>query len=76
LDDNHELLEFIALAEGNPFKDNIDPDEIDCMFPDFGFDNKLTFLEDFGPVCVLTDTDGNSRAISKNWKFFMDTCSQ
>ena len=43
------LAEFLAKAEAGEELTScakmIDPDELDYNFPDFGFDNELTFIE-------------------------------
>ena len=60
------LAEFLAKAEAGEELTSgakmIDPDELEYNFPDFGFDNELTFIE-FEP---------NGAGTSNYWKFFGD----
>ena len=39
------LAEFLAKAEGDPFAEQMEPEEMEYNFPDFGFNNELTFIE-------------------------------
>ena len=58
------LAEFLARAEGDPFANmtQIEPEEMEYNFPDFGFDNELTFV----------DSDQSVGGYSVYWKFFGD----
>ena len=58
---NQKYGEFVARREQDPFGGvPIQPENVEYMYPDFGFDNDMTFLDD-----ITTN-------YSSPWRFFMD----
>ena len=58
------LAEFLAKADGDPFANQtqIEPEEMEYNFPDFGFNNELTFVE----------SEPGENGMSSYWRFFGD----